>query len=111
VTRPGEVIGQGEGLPHGGGTEGASEAVSVGRAASSGVVGARKDTGTTSDGQAHSLGGGRGLRAYLALGVGLSILAFLVHGLLDSFLAFNATAWLFWLLLGFASVLGTRRRA
>jgi hypothetical protein len=48
--------------------------------------------------------------AYLALGVGLSIIAFLVHGLLDSFLAFNPTAWLFWLLLGFASVLGNARR-
>jgi len=45
--------------------------------------------------------------------VGLSILAFLVHGLLDSFLAFNPTAWLFWLLLGFASVLaaGSRKGA
>jgi hypothetical protein len=52
---------------------------------------------------------GRGLRAYLALGVGLSILGFLLHGLLDSFLAFNPTAWLFWLLLGFASVLGAGR--
>ncbi len=46
-----------------------------------------------------------GLRAYLALGVGCGIIAFLVHGLLDSFLVFNPTAWLFWLLLGFASVL------
>jgi hypothetical protein len=42
-------------------------------------------------------------RAYLALGVGLAIVAFLVHGLLDSFLAFNPTAWLLWLLLGVAS--------
>jgi O-antigen ligase len=48
----------------------------------------------------------RGLRAYLALGVGLSLVAFLVHGLLDAFLAFNPTAWLFWLLLGFAAALG-----
>jgi hypothetical protein len=45
----------------------------------------------------------RGPRAYLALGVGLSLVAFLVHGLLDAFLAFNPTAWLFWLLLGFAA--------
>jgi hypothetical protein len=45
----------------------------------------------------------RGPRAYLALGVGLGIVAFLVHGLLDAFLAFNPTAWLFWLLLGFAA--------
>ena len=41
--------------------------------------------------------------AYVALGVGLAIVAFLVHGLLDSFLAFNPTAWLLWLLLGIAS--------
>jgi hypothetical protein len=45
----------------------------------------------------------RGSRAYLALGVGLSLVAFLVHGLLDAFLAFNPTAWLFWLLLGLAA--------
>ena len=41
--------------------------------------------------------------AYVALGVGLAIVAFLVHGMLDSFLAFNPTAWLLWLLLGIAS--------
>jgi hypothetical protein len=34
------------------------------------------------------------------LGLGLGILAFLVHGLLDSFLAFTPTALLFWMLLG-----------
>jgi O-antigen ligase len=66
---------------------------------------------------APALAGGAGLHqataatdcqaaAYLALGVGLSIVAFLVHGLLDAFLVFNPTVWLFWLLLGFASVWG-----
>jgi hypothetical protein len=45
-------------------------------------------------------GGHRG--SYLALGVGLAIVGFLVHGVLDSFLAFNPTAWLLWLLLGVA---------
>jgi hypothetical protein len=40
--------------------------------------------------------------SYVAVGVGLAIVAFLVHGLLDSFLAFNPTAWLLWLLLGIA---------
>jgi hypothetical protein len=37
-----------------------------------------------------------------------------VHGLLDAFLAFNPTAWLFWLLLGFAAISqdgGTGRRS
>jgi hypothetical protein len=38
----------------------------------------------------------------LALGVALAIGAFLIHGLLDAFLAFNPTALLFWLLLGLA---------
>ena len=38
----------------------------------------------------------------IPLGVGLAIGAFLAHGLLDSFLAFTPTAFLFWLLLGFA---------
>jgi hypothetical protein len=33
------------------------------------------------------------------LGVGLAVVAFLVHGLLDSFLAFTPTALLFWMLL------------
>jgi hypothetical protein len=41
---------------------------------------------------------GRG--SYVALGVALAIVAFLLHGMLDAFLAFNPTAWLFWLLLG-----------
>jgi hypothetical protein len=50
-------------------------------------------------------------RVYLALGVGLSIVAFLVHGLLDAFLTFNSTVWLLWLLFGFASVwAGSARR-
>jgi hypothetical protein len=40
--------------------------------------------------------------SYVAVGVGVAIVAFLVHGLLDSFLAFNPTAWLLWLLLGIA---------
>jgi hypothetical protein len=34
------------------------------------------------------------------LGLGLGVIAFLVHGLLDSFLAFTPTALLFWMLLG-----------
>ena len=49
----------------------------------------------------------RGLRAkpstaisYWLLGCCLGVLAFLVHGLLDSFLAFTPTALLFWMLLG-----------
>jgi hypothetical protein len=44
----------------------------------------------------------------VALGVGLAIVAFLLHGLLDTFLAFNPTAWLFWLLLGVAAALALR---
>jgi O-antigen ligase len=42
----------------------------------------------------------RGGGAYWALGVGLGVVAFLVHGLLDSFLAFTPTALLFWIFLG-----------
>jgi hypothetical protein len=38
----------------------------------------------------------------LALGIGLGLGAFLVHGLLDAFLAFTPTVLLFWLLLGLA---------
>lgn len=38
--------------------------------------------------------------AHLRLGASLALLAFLVHGLLDSFLAFTPTALLFWALLG-----------
>jgi hypothetical protein len=37
------------------------------------------------------------------VGLGLSLLAFLVHGLLDSFLAFTPTALLFWIVLGLAA--------
>jgi hypothetical protein len=37
---------------------------------------------------------------YLRLGAGLALIAFLVHGLADSFLAFTPTALLFWILLG-----------
>jgi putative inorganic carbon (HCO3(-)) transporter len=37
---------------------------------------------------------------YWVLGVGLGVVAFLVHGLLDSFLAFTPTALLFWMFLG-----------
>jgi hypothetical protein len=48
---------------------------------------------------------------YVAIGIGLAVGAFLVHGLLDSFLAFNATAWLLWLLLGAGSAWGARVRA
>jgi hypothetical protein len=44
--------------------------------------------------------GGREEQAILALGVALGVVAFLVHGLLDSFLAFTPTALLFWMLLG-----------
>jgi O-Antigen ligase len=44
------------------------------------------------------------LRAnYLHFGVGLALAAFLLHGFLDTFLAFTPTALLFWLLLGAAS--------
>jgi len=38
----------------------------------------------------------------LTVGVGLAIAAFLLHGLLDTFLAFTPTAFLFWLLSGVA---------
>jgi hypothetical protein len=38
--------------------------------------------------------------AYLRLGAGLALIAFLVHGLADSFLAFTPTALLFWMLIG-----------
>ncbi|MGI9147379.1 MAG: O-antigen ligase family protein [Chloroflexota bacterium] len=37
--------------------------------------------------------------SYWLLGCGLGVLAFLVHGVLDSFLAFTPTALLFWMLL------------
>lgn len=40
----------------------------------------------------------------VSLGLGLSLLAFLVHGLLDSFLAFTPTALLFWIVLGLAAI-------
>jgi hypothetical protein len=43
----------------------------------------------------------RSRSAYWVLGVGLGVVAFLVHGLLDSFLAFTPTALLFWILLGY----------
>jgi hypothetical protein len=39
-------------------------------------------------------------RAVIVLGVSLGVVAFLVHGLLDSFLAFTPTALLLWMLLG-----------
>jgi hypothetical protein len=41
-------------------------------------------------------------RDFVALGIGLALGAFLLHGLLDVFLAFTPTALLFWLLLGLA---------
>jgi hypothetical protein len=41
-------------------------------------------------------------RDVIALGIGLALGAFLLHGLLDAFLAFTPTALLFWLLLGLA---------
>jgi O-antigen ligase len=46
---------------------------------------------------------------YMLLGIGLGVLAFLVHGLLDSFLAFTPTGLLIWLLLGM--ILGMRSEA
>lgn len=49
---------------------------------------------------------GSGAWMFLYLGIGLALMAFLVHGLLDSFLAFTPTALLFWMLLGLASVRG-----
>jgi hypothetical protein len=36
----------------------------------------------------------------LTVGVALGVVAFLVHGLLDSFLAFTPTAMLLWIFLG-----------
>jgi O-antigen ligase len=42
-----------------------------------------------------------GRESFWTLGAGLAIVAFLVHGLLDTFLAFVPTALLFWLCLGF----------
>jgi len=54
--------------------------------------------------------GAAGKNSYLALGLGLAIVAFLLHGLLDSFLAFNPTAWLFWLLLGLAVSMGRAQK-
>jgi O-Antigen ligase len=51
-------------------------------------------------------------RSYLLLGLGLGVVAFLVHGLLDSFLAFTPTALLFWMLLGLAArAIGEARSA
>jgi O-antigen ligase len=41
-------------------------------------------------------------RNSLSICLGLSLLAFLVHGLLDSFLVFTPTALLFWIVLGLA---------
>ena len=43
--------------------------------------------------------------SYWVLGLGAGVVAFLVHGLLDSFLAFTPTALLFWMLLGMLSSL------
>jgi hypothetical protein len=47
-----------------------------------------------------------GPNSYVLLGAGLGVLAFLVHGLLDSFLAFTPTGVLVWMLLGM--ILGLR---
>jgi hypothetical protein len=44
--------------------------------------------------------------AYWLVGIGLGVAAFLVHGLLDSFLAFTPTAILFWVFLG---ILGAQK--
>ena len=41
--------------------------------------------------------------AYLRLGAGAALVAFLVHGLADSFLAFTPTALLLWMMLGLLS--------
>ena len=41
----------------------------------------------------------------LTLGLGLTVVAFLVHGLLDSFLTFTPTALLCWMSLGLAAAL------
>jgi hypothetical protein len=38
------------------------------------------------------------------IGMALALATFLVHGLLDSFLAFTPTALLFWMLLGMLSL-------
>jgi hypothetical protein len=46
---------------------------------------------------------------YLVLGTTVAVLAFLVHGLLDAFLSFTATALLFWMLLGVVSAAPDRR--
>jgi hypothetical protein len=43
-----------------------------------------------------------GTRDAVAIGVGLALLAFLIHGLLDAFLAFTPTLLLVWMLLGLA---------
>jgi hypothetical protein len=44
----------------------------------------------------------KSLASITYVGVVLALVAFLVHGLLDSFLAFTPTAFLFWMLLGVA---------
>jgi hypothetical protein len=48
------------------------------------------------------------MNQYALLGTGLGVLAFLVHGLLDSFLAFTPTGLLIWLLLGLILGLGPK---
>ena len=47
--------------------------------------------------------------SYWLLGCCLGVLAFLVHGLLDSFLAFTPTALLFWVLLAMISSLTAQK--
>ena len=47
----------------------------------------------------------------VCLGLGLSVLAFLVHGMLDSFLAFTPTALLFWMVLGLSAAWPPRSSA
>jgi O-Antigen ligase len=47
----------------------------------------------------------------LLLGLGLGVLAFLAHGVLDSFLAFTPTALLLWMLLGMIGAAGRDRSA
>ena len=49
---------------------------------------------------------GKDRPAYWLVGIGLGVAAFLVHGLLDSFLAFTPTAILFWVFLG---ILGAQK--
>ena len=49
-------------------------------------------------------------RSYVAARRGLGSWRFLVHGLLDSFLAFNPTAWLLWLLLGVVASATVRQK-